>query len=108
MPGGLSVHPDKMKQNLQRTDGLVNTEAVMMALGPKLGRSKAHDRLATIAIAVSQGKGRLFDLLSNDSEIGQIFDHTAIEKLLEPANYLGNFEQWSIVFLPEEESKRPC
>jgi 3-carboxy-cis,cis-muconate cycloisomerase len=87
---GLVVHPDNMRKNLQLTDGLVNTEAIMMALGPKMGRGKAHDRLAAISIAVSQGKGRLVDLLSNDPEIVQILDRSAIEELMEPTNYLGN------------------
>jgi 3-carboxy-cis,cis-muconate cycloisomerase len=68
----------------------VNTEAVMMALGPKIGRGKAHDKLLTISIAVSQGRGRLIDLLANDAEIAKIFDRTAIERLLEPTSYLGN------------------
>jgi 3-carboxy-cis,cis-muconate cycloisomerase len=90
MLSGLVVHPDNMKKNLQLTDGLVNTEAVMMALGPKSGRGKAHDKLSTISIAVSQGRGRLIDLLSNDAEIAKIFDPTAIERLLEPTSYLGN------------------
>jgi 3-carboxy-cis,cis-muconate cycloisomerase len=62
----------------------------MMALGPKMGRSRAHDRLTTISIAVSEGKERLIDLLSNDPEISQIFDRRAIERLMEPTNYLGN------------------
>jgi 3-carboxy-cis,cis-muconate cycloisomerase len=62
----------------------------MMALAPKMGRGKAHDRLTTISIAVSQGKGQLIDLLSNDPEIAKFLDHTAIERLIEPTNYLGN------------------
>lgn len=90
MLNGLVVHPNNMKKNLQVTDGLVATEAVMMALGPKMGRSKAHDKLLTICIAVSQGEGRLVDLLSNDPDIARILDRKAIERLLEPTNYLGN------------------
>ena len=30
------------------------------------------------------------DLLSNDPEIAKFLDHTAIERLIEPTNYLGN------------------
>jgi 3-carboxy-cis,cis-muconate cycloisomerase len=86
----LVVHPDNMKKNLELTDGLVNTEAIMMALGPKMGRGKAHDRLSAISIAVSQGKGRLIDLLSNDPEVAQILDRGAIARLIDPTNYLGN------------------
>jgi adenylosuccinate lyase len=51
---------------------------------------KAATERAAIFIAVSQGKGRLIDLLSNDPEIAKFLDHTAIERLIEPTNYLGN------------------
>jgi 3-carboxy-cis,cis-muconate cycloisomerase len=90
MLGGLVVHPDNMIRNLRLTDGLVNTEAVMMALGPKMGREKAHDKISAICIAVSQGKGRLIDLLTDDPEISEVFDQHALERLLDPTNYLGN------------------
>jgi len=68
----------------------MHPNATAMALAPKMGRGKAHDRLTTISIAVSQGKGQLIDLLSNDPEIAKFLDHTAIERLIEPTNYLGN------------------
>ncbi len=87
---GLQVHPENMAEDLRKTDGLVNTEALMMALAPKMGRGIAHDKLSLICIAVSQGKGRLVDLLAADADIGKNFDRAAIEKLLAPDNYLGN------------------
>ena len=90
MLGGLLVHPDNMMRNLQATDGLVNSEAVMMALAPKMGRGKAHDRLSAVCIAVSQGKGRFIDLLAADPEIAKLFDRPALGKLIDPTNYLGN------------------
>ena len=86
---GLVVHPDAMARNLHLTDGLVNTEAVMMALGPKMGREAAHDALSKIAIAVSQGKGLLLDLLSQDEQISQVFDRSQLETLIDPDTYLG-------------------
>jgi hypothetical protein len=60
----------------------------LMEIRIGMGCGKAHDRLATISIAVSQGKGRLIDLLSNDPEIEitQILDRTTIENLMEPTN----------------------
>ena len=90
MLSGLIVHPDNMMRNLKLSDGLVNSEAVMMALGPKMGRGKAHDRLSAVCIAVSQGKGRFIDLLTADPEIAKFFDRPALEKLVNPTNYLGN------------------
>jgi len=90
MLDGLVVHADAMSRNLHLTDGLVNTEAVMMALAPKMGRETAHDRLSKVCIAVAEGKGRLIDLLSGDPEIAKVFDRSALEALIKPENYLGN------------------
>ncbi len=90
MLSGLIIHPENMMKDVRLTDGLVNTEAVMMALGPKMGRGKAHDKISTICIAVSQGKGKLIDLLSAEPEISKIFDRKALEDLLDPTKYLGN------------------
>lgn len=61
----------------------------MMALAPKIGRETAHDTLSEIAIAVSQGKGSLIDLLSQDGKIVKVFDREQLEKLIDPNNYLG-------------------
>jgi 3-carboxy-cis,cis-muconate cycloisomerase len=108
MLSGLVVHPDNMKRNLQITDALINTKAVMIALGPKMGRSRAHDRLTTISIAVSEGKGLLIDLLSNEPEITQILDRRAIERLMEPTNYLGNSGAMGDRVLPEMETETQC
>ncbi len=90
MLGGLVVHPDAMLRNLKLSQGLVNSEAVMMALAPRMGRGKAHDRLSAVCIAVSQGKGRFIDLLAADPEIAELFDRQALEKLIDSTNYLGN------------------
>ena len=89
MLSGLLVHPDAMQRNLHLTGGLVCTEAVMMALAPKMGREHAHDALSAICIAVSKGQGSLIDLLAQDKDIAQVLDRAHLEKLIEPNNYLG-------------------
>lgn len=39
----LTVRPERMAANLQLTGGLINAEAVMMALAPHIGRQRAHE-----------------------------------------------------------------
>ena len=90
MLSGLVVHPDNMLRNLRLTDGLVNTEAVMMALGPKMGRGTAHDKVSAICVAVSQGKGKLIDLLAADPDVSKVLDRKALQALLDPTKYTGN------------------
>ncbi len=90
MLGGLQVHSEKMMRNLKMTDGLVNSEAVMMALAPKMRRSKAHDRISAVCIAVSEEKRRFIDLLAADVEISRLIDRSELEKLFHPTTYLGS------------------
>ena len=40
---GLQIDPARMRANLDATKGLIVSEAVMMGLGPALGRQRAHD-----------------------------------------------------------------
>lgn len=86
---GLEVKPDKMRANLNITKGLIMTEAVMMGLGAKLGRNKAHDLLYDIARKAAQTGEHLIDALEADPEIRKHADRKTLKKLVDPANYLG-------------------
>jgi 3-carboxy-cis,cis-muconate cycloisomerase len=86
---GLEVKPDKMRANLDITKGLIMTEAVMMGLGAKLGRNKAHDLLYDIARKAVQSGEHLLDALEANPEIRKHADRKMLKKLIEPANYLG-------------------
>ncbi len=86
---GLEVSPEKMRANLDITHGLIMSEAVMMGLAPYLGREHAHDLVYEICREVMT-QGRAFvDLLAENREISAQFDREALEKLCDPANYLG-------------------
>jgi 3-carboxy-cis,cis-muconate cycloisomerase len=86
---GLEVKPDKMRENLDITRGLIMTEAVMMGLGKTLGRSKAHDLLYDIARKVAQSGGHLLDALEADPEIRKHADRKKLKAMVDPANYVG-------------------
>jgi 3-carboxy-cis,cis-muconate cycloisomerase len=87
--GGLQVDPARMRKNLDATGGLIVSEAVMMGLGPYLGRQRAHDLVYDICRKVI-GTGRSFlDLLAEDKEIAPHLDRAALATLVDPANYLG-------------------
>jgi 3-carboxy-cis,cis-muconate cycloisomerase len=86
---GLQVNEKKMRENLDLTNGMIVSEAVMMGLGPYLGRQRAHDLVYDICRAAI-GSGRDFlDLLAEDREIARHMDRAALSKLCDPANYLG-------------------
>ena len=87
--GGLQVDPARMRANLDLTKGLVVSEAVMMGLGPALGRQRAHDLVYDICREVIAGKGTFLDLLAAVPEITAHMDRTQLAGLLDPANYCG-------------------
>ncbi len=86
---GLQVDERKMRYNLDLTKGLIVSEAVMMGLGPHLGRQYAHDLVYDICRQVVATGRPLVELLAENSEVRKHLDHPALERLCDPANYLG-------------------
>jgi 3-carboxy-cis,cis-muconate cycloisomerase len=89
MVSGLQVDAKKMRANLDITRGLIVSEAVMMGLGPHIGRQYAHDLVYDICRQVIATGRPLVDLLAENKEIAKHLDRAALEKLCDPANYLG-------------------
>jgi 3-carboxy-cis,cis-muconate cycloisomerase len=87
--GGLEVDADRMRANLEMTNGLVVSEAVMMGLGPHMGRERAHDVVYDICREAIRSQRPLLDLLCEHAEISKHLDRAALAKLCDPANYLG-------------------
>jgi 3-carboxy-cis,cis-muconate cycloisomerase len=86
---GLQVDEKRMRDNLDMTHGMVVSEAVMMGLGPKLGRHRAHDLVYEICRKVAETGRPLVDLLAEDAEIARHASRAELAKLTDPANYLG-------------------
>src|SRR5271168_1511621 len=86
---GLKIDENKMRANLDLTKGLIVSEAVMMGLGPHLGRQYAHDLVYDICRQVVATGRPLADLLAENAEITKHLDRAALGKLCDPANYLG-------------------
>ncbi len=87
--GGLIVDTDKMRQNLGISRGLIVAEAVMMGLAPATGRQQAHDIVYDACRTVNQRGGTLAEALAALPAVTAHFDRAAIDRLTDPANYLG-------------------
>ncbi len=85
---GLEVDAERMAANLDMTDGLIVTEAVMMALAPHIGRQKAHDLVYDACRAAAGGQD-LQAALAAIPEIAAHLDAAQIAQLTDPANYTG-------------------
>jgi len=89
MLGGLVVDEKAMARNLGMTRGLIVAEAVMMGLAPHIGRQEAHDLVYDACRTVNEKGGRLADVLNAMPGIASRLDPALVERLTDPANYLG-------------------
>ncbi|MER9645395.1 adenylosuccinate lyase family protein [Mesorhizobium sp. M0199] len=86
---GLEVHPDRMRENLAASRGLIVAEAVMMALAPITGRQTAHD-LVYVGCRKAADTGKsLFEVLATVKDVATPLGLERLEELTDPKNYLG-------------------
>jgi 3-carboxy-cis,cis-muconate cycloisomerase len=85
----LNVRPDRMARNLQLTEGLIASEAVMMALAPAIGRQRAHEIVYQAAMRAVESGLRLEDILQQDSEITTHLSPERLRAALNPLAYSG-------------------
>lgn len=86
---GLQVYPERMRRNLDLTQGLLLAERVMFALGKYIGRQEAHDVVYECAMqAVEHGQSFL-ESLAADERVTAHLDATTLVNLLNPEQYTG-------------------
>lgn len=90
MLGGLEVHPDRMRENLGSSRGLIVAEAVMMALAPITGRQNAHDLVYAGCRRAGEANQSLFEALSQMDAVAVPLGLERLRELTDPANYLGS------------------
>jgi len=86
---GLEVHTERMRANLDATRGLIVSEAVMMALAPKMGRDKAHDVLYAIIHDPAMGDKSLTEMLLRCEDVMADIPESEIRRMTDATNYLG-------------------
>lgn len=86
---GLEVDSDRMRANLDITQGQLMAEAVTLALGAQMGRMPAHERVQAACKRATQTDGPLREQLLADEVIGGALSAADIDRLLDPVNYLG-------------------
>lgn len=91
---GMVVDAERMRRNLDATGGLIMAEAVMMGLAPQLGREAAHHAVKHACdIALSEGV-ELSDALAGESSVAEKLDRDAINRITDPASYLGSTQSF--------------
>src|ERR1700704_3761177 len=86
---GLEVDADRMRANLDLTRGMIVSEAGMLGVGPHIGRQRAHDLVYDICRKVSATGVPLVELLAQNADISKHLTRSELDKMCDPAGYLG-------------------
>jgi len=86
---GLDVDADRMRTNLDITQGLIFAEAVQMALAPEMGRGTAHSLVAGACRRAIAEHAHLREILAQEPKVTQILDAQALVQLFDSQHYLG-------------------
>ena len=86
---GLQVYPQRMKQNIKLTKGLVFSQRIMLALIDKgLSRQKAYELVQRNAMKAWKGNKNFLSLLKADSEVIATLPQGELEPLFDEQYYL--------------------
>jgi 3-carboxy-cis,cis-muconate cycloisomerase len=91
---GLEVNGDRMRANLDATNGLVMAEAVQMALGEKLGRLEAHELLEGASKRAAAERRHLKEVLADLPAIAEAIPADRLDALFDPLAYLGSADEF--------------
>jgi 3-carboxy-cis,cis-muconate cycloisomerase len=89
LAAGLSVHPARMRANLDATAGQIVSERLAAHLAPLLGRAAARDLLTAAALAARRTGRPLGDVLAEQPAVGGVLTRGELAGLLDPEQYTG-------------------
>ena len=100
---GLSVDVQKMRLNIENTNGAIFAERAMMLLGAKLGRDVAH-KILNAAVKKSAEEGRhLSAVLAEIPEVTIHLGPAELKQLETPEQYLGSAEAFRKALVSESD-----
>lgn len=89
----LYVYPEHMKENLEKTKGLIFSQKILLELTKKgLSREEAYRIVQGISMQVWQGRTDFKGLLLKDVEVGQYLTKSEVEECFDYQTYLRNID----------------
>jgi 3-carboxy-cis,cis-muconate cycloisomerase len=89
LTNGLEVNVEKMRQNLENTEGLIYAENVSLALAGKIGKMEAHELVEKWCKNALEKRVHLKVYISDKKEIIEHFTPAQLADLFDPKNSIG-------------------
>ena len=91
---GLQVYPERMKENLELTQGLVFSQRVMIAMIEKgLSREQAYRMVQRNAMQSWRERRSFLDLLKGDAEVAKHLSGPELESIFDYGYFLGHVDE---------------
>jgi 3-carboxy-cis,cis-muconate cycloisomerase len=87
---GLEVHPEKMRENLNETKGMLMAENVTTVVAGHLGRLEAHELVEAASRRAADGGKPFREELLREPVLREQLSTEEIDAALDPAGYLGS------------------
>jgi 3-carboxy-cis,cis-muconate cycloisomerase len=87
---GLRVHPDRMRDNLGATDGLIVSEHLATALAALIDRGEAKQALSRAARRATEEGIDFDEALQEEPAVAGVLPRERLRELTVPTNYLGS------------------
>ena len=100
---GLSVDAERMRVNIENTNGVIFAERAMMLLGAKLGRDVAHKILETAARKSANEGRNLAAVLAEMPEVSVHLSPAELKQLETPTQYLGSAEAFREALIADSD-----
>ncbi|MEE8438304.1 MAG: hypothetical protein V3S07_01865, partial [Micropepsaceae bacterium] len=90
----LVIYPERLQANLDRTQGLVHSQRVLLALTQKgMSREKAYSLVQENAMRTWNGEGALLELLKANSDVTRLLGASDLEALFDLNYHFKEVEQ---------------
>ena len=87
---GLEVRPDRMRENLGVTDGLILAENVTTVAAREIGRLEAHDLVKAASHRTLRNGSSLREEILAEPALSDVLTPEQIDAALDPRSYLGS------------------
>jgi adenylosuccinate lyase len=103
----LRIDKERMRKNMEITQGRYMSESVMIALSRKgMNRQEAHELLRKLAIKSETEKRQFREILLEEKTVQEKLNRKEIDVVLDPRNYLGTAVKQVELMVKKTEKER--
>ena len=86
---GLTVNVDRLRENAREVADQIASERLMLALGERIGKQYAHERVYALSQAAQDRRVSMQQLLAEEGDLADLLDKETLDEVFDPSQYLG-------------------